>query len=145
MNPNDVAAILAKCAAYDNRTPAQATVAAWTEALEDMPVADALKFVADHYAQSREWIMPADLNIAWKRIRTERQRAISEAERPQPPQDATTEQFLAFRRGVTNAISRGQPVNELQAAGYAAIGRPVPVIEPTTNRVIDLDQIGQTA
>lgn len=143
MNPQDAAALLAKCAAFDNRQPTKATTLAWSEALEDMPLVDALKFVTDHYATSREWIMPSDLNAAWRQLRRERQLQIPEAQRPVPPQDATGPEFVKFRQAVSRAIGRGATPDQAEKVAYAAIGRPLPAIEATRTHQINTDQIGK--
>lgn len=145
MNQTDVTTILAKCSAYDNRKPAQATVAAWMDALDDMPLADALQFVTDHYRVSRDWIMPADLNREWQQLRAARQRAISEADRPVAPGDLSPEQFLTFRRALTRAVSEGVPVGGLATVAYAAIGREPEPKQITQTHHIDYTQIGHTA
>ena len=73
MTPQEAAVVLGKCAAYDNRRPDPATTAAWAEALDpNLTLADALAIVRDHYAESRDWIMPADINHRSRDIRRQR-------------------------------------------------------------------------
>lgn len=73
MTPDDTKTVLAKCAAFDNRNPDRMAVAAWTEALDqDVTLQDALAAVSQHYAITREWIMPADINTRTRNIRRAR-------------------------------------------------------------------------
>lgn len=142
MNLKDATTVLGKCSAFDNRQPTQATALAWSEALADMPVRDALDFVTTHYASSREWIMPADINREWRALRRARQQAVPDAQRPLPPQDLTGSEYLAFRRAVSRAISRGLPLPDVEVAAYAAIGRTPSIEAPTHHYEINTDQIG---
>jgi len=78
MNEADVVEVLASAAAFDARlTPpskedARRRVAAWFAALaKDMPPQFALERIAKHYSRSREVVMPADLNDAWRQAKHE--------------------------------------------------------------------------
>ena len=142
MNLQDVATVLAKCVAYDNRTTTDATVLAWHEALDDMPLQDALNAVRDHYATSREWIMPSDLNQAYHALKRARLNAIPQARRPLPPQDSTPEENLIFHRAVLKAIADGMDAAGAAQAGNQAIGY-TPQIEQTQTHEIPTSQIGK--
>lgn len=88
MTPGDTARVLAKAAAFDQRTVGQADVAAWHEALSDVDATDALAAVTRHYAANEQRLMPvhvrriaADLARERHRIaREERERRAIEAE-----------------------------------------------------------------
>lgn len=58
MTPGDIARVLAKAAAFDQRTVGAADVAAWHEAVGDLEVGDALAAVTRHYSASTQRIMP---------------------------------------------------------------------------------------
>jgi hypothetical protein len=59
--------LLATCAAYDRRTIGKTDAVAWHAVVGDLPFADAQQAVFAHYAESREWIMPADVRQRVKR------------------------------------------------------------------------------
>jgi hypothetical protein len=61
MTPEDVIDVLAKAAAFDQRTVGQADILAWHEILQKLDRDDALAAVTRHYAESRERLMPADV------------------------------------------------------------------------------------
>jgi hypothetical protein len=59
--------LLATCAAYDRRTIGEADAVAWHAVVGDLPFAEAQQAVFAHYAESREWIMPADVRTRVRR------------------------------------------------------------------------------
>lgn len=61
MTPAETTRVLAKCAAYDNRTVGKVDIASFQEAIGDLDYDDALQAVSDHYRIHGEWIMPADI------------------------------------------------------------------------------------
>lgn len=67
MKPSEVAALLSMIVFYDPRIQYdEGKLAAWSSALvDDMPLQFAREAVNNHYAKSREAIMPADINEAW--------------------------------------------------------------------------------
>lgn len=78
MNPSEAANLLAMAAAYDGRmrlsntAEIQVQAIAWAAALDERITFDAgRELVIEHYAASREVIMPANLNQAWWRKRAE--------------------------------------------------------------------------
>lgn len=86
MNPIDIGNVLAKAAAFDQRTVGQADILAWHEALQDLDAGDALAAVTRHYASSEQRIMPVHV----RRIATELRRQRRELEREQENQRALT-------------------------------------------------------
>jgi len=60
------------CAAFDNRTPTRIAAEAWAAALADVRLPDAKAAITDHYANTRDWVMPADVRSGVQRIRTDR-------------------------------------------------------------------------
>lgn len=61
MTPQETGKLLGICAAYDNRAADEAAVYAWYRVLGKLPYAACESAVVAHYAESREWIMPADV------------------------------------------------------------------------------------
>lgn len=72
MTPEDVIDVLAKAAAFDQRTVGQADVLAWHEILQRLERDDALAAVTRHYAESRERLMPADVLRHARSVREDR-------------------------------------------------------------------------
>jgi len=112
--------VLTKAAAYDRRTIGRAEVMAWYEALGDVDLADALEAVADHYAESTDWLMPAHVRRLTAEIGRERARAVAaetealaieaECERTdlRPLRDRSPE-IQAFVRRVRDVLPAGDP------------------------------------
>lgn len=59
--------LLATCAAYDRRTIGKTDAVAWHAVVKDLPFGDAQQAVFDHYSESREFIMPADVRTRVRR------------------------------------------------------------------------------
>lgn len=74
MTPAETAKVLAKAAAYDQRTVGQFDVMAWHEVLADLDYADALASVARHYRDRADRIMPSHVRDRVREIRVERAR-----------------------------------------------------------------------
>lgn len=77
MTPGDTARVLAKAAAFDQRTIGEADVRAWHEVLSDLHPADALAAVTEHYTETDQRIMPVHvrrraITIGAERLRLER-------------------------------------------------------------------------
>lgn len=80
MKASDAAVVLATAAAFDRRQVSELDAEAWHAAfaaagLADLTVEDARAAVVAHYAQTREWLMPADVIGYCKRIRRDRIKA----------------------------------------------------------------------
>lgn len=61
MKAAEVAKVLAKCAAYDQRTIGEVDVLAWLEILDTTEFTDGLEAVTRHYRTSGDRAMPADI------------------------------------------------------------------------------------
>lgn len=72
MNRSDTAQLLAMIQAFDRRTIGDTDVLAWHDALTDTDYTDAQTAVRQHFRESREWIMPADVRARVKATRDER-------------------------------------------------------------------------
>jgi hypothetical protein len=80
MTPDEVAVVLSKASAFDQRTIGEADVMAWHEVLADIPVDDALQAVTDHYRENATRLWPADLRRLATQIDHKRRGAIRRAE-----------------------------------------------------------------
>lgn len=138
MTPQEAAVVLGKCAAYDNRRPDPATTAAWAEALDpNLTLADALAIVRDHYAESRDWIMPADINHRSRDIRRQRiKNALNN-------QTLTTDGLgdephleIAWRKALMRGLGDGLDLDAASSAAWQSIGRtPPPELETSSRNV----------
>lgn len=111
MTPADTARVLAKAAAFDQRTVGAADVASWHEVLHDLDVADALAAVTTHFRETTDRLMPAHirriaLSLASQRAGAERrahldaQRAVESTETvDRTPEVAELVDQLARRMG----------------------------------------------
>ena len=78
MGRSEAAKILTLCAVYDRRTIGESDVAAWGDVLNLVRFEDAAVAVRQHYAASREWVMPCDVLTGVKRLRAERLARVSD-------------------------------------------------------------------
>ena len=72
MTLGDMARVLAKAAAYDQRTIGETDVRAWHEAIGDLDFADAHAAVTRHYRDHTERIMPAHVRRIVGELKAER-------------------------------------------------------------------------
>lgn len=124
MTPQEAAKVLAKASAYDNRQPNEVAPIAWSEALDrDLPLADALRIVSEHYRDERAWIMPADINRRWRTLGKTR---LAEAERlglPEAPDDIADDPqaWITWKRTQIRAIKAGATHEQAEALAARAI------------------------
>lgn len=59
MTPQEVAKVVARIQAGDNRTVDQVTLAHWGETIGHLPFADALEAVVMHFRENAAYLMPA--------------------------------------------------------------------------------------
>jgi len=120
VTPAEVARVLAKASAFDQRTIGETDVAAWHEILGRLDYADALGAVTRHYTETRERIMPADVIRHARSIREDR-RGKGVAGRPEalalPSRYETDEERnVRIAAGVTRCRDALQPVMDMLAA-----------------------------
>lgn len=72
----DTGKVLLTIQAFDNRTITEEMTLLWHELLEPYTLQDCIRAVKDHYAESRDWLMPADVISRVKQIRAERAGAV---------------------------------------------------------------------
>lgn len=85
MTPTEAAALLTVAAAFDNRKPDPDAATAWALALDGIRFHDARDVIVQHYRDSRDWIMPADVIKGVNRVRIKRLEAFDSATRLEPP------------------------------------------------------------
>lgn len=141
MTPAQAATVLALAAAFDNRTVGEANAIAWSEALDErVALDDAKQIVVDHYARTREWIMPSDINTASAALRRDR---LSRMRTPEPPADLSVTDELVWQRVYRAAIGDGFEHDEADARACAELGIVRPEQITSTRPVLAL--VEQTA
>lgn len=126
MTPQEAAKVLAKASAYDNRQPNEAAPLAWAEALDrDLPLADALRIVSEHYQDERTWIMPADVNRRWRTLGKTRLANAERLDLPEAPDGIADnpQAWLTWKRTQIRAIKAGATPAQAQAQATKAIER----------------------
>jgi hypothetical protein len=123
MNPAEVARVLAKAAAFDQRTVGAADVAAWHEAIGDLDAGDALAAVTRHYRSADQRIMPSHLRQLVVEIDRERRRALREAEEAKALEAAEAARQHTEDRSAEIAAFVGQ-VRDVLPPGDPAVLRP---------------------
>jgi hypothetical protein len=127
VKPSEVATLLAKCAAYDRRTIGEADVAAWHDALRDVPFGDASTAVTEHYVRVSDWIGVSDVRNGVRRIRAERLARAGSAPPPDVDPDDVPAYLDAYRRQRRRLADGGvlPPVGELPARDVTPLLRRV--------------------
>lgn len=100
MNHAQTARLLAKVAAFDNRDVGDVIIAAWFEALGDLDFEACLSAVTFHFAESKQWLMPAHIREIVRPI-TERlpsARPLAEHFKDMPETDRTGPGYVEFQR-----------------------------------------------
>ncbi len=115
MTPSQTAELLAMCSAFDRRTVGSMDVTAWHRVLGDVDHTDAQRAVADHYSDSRDWIMPADIRRRVKALRAARITTAHAVYDGRP--DETGAQSAAAIRHLAAAAAAGRlPAQPIRAA-----------------------------
>lgn len=113
MTADEVGKLLGLMALADNRKPPEddegrkAMIGFWLGMIGDLSYADAVQAVRDHYRESREWIMPADVRRGVKAIRQARLDAAGPTEIPPELADRPIEAREWLQR-TRDAIADGQ-------------------------------------
>lgn len=113
MKRSEAALLLAKIAAYDRRTVGDSDIEAWAEALDgQVTLQDAMTAIRDHFRETTDWLMPADVIRRAKMLRILRIRA---AGVPELPPDLTQQQEREWIRRYHANLARHDPPDALQA------------------------------
>ena len=118
VNPSEAARVLAVGATYDprlnppSREDSLARAQAWSLALDpDLNEADAVQLVIDHYRDHSTAILPATVNLAWRRRKADRaererstralteQRSAASTAVPMPPEIRAAIHSIIHRTG----------------------------------------------
>lgn len=126
MTPSETAELLATVQAYTGRTVGTVDVAAWHEALNDLPLDASRRAVVRHYTNSTDWIMPAHVRRLVKAERADRVARTIEMPPDADPDDI--EAYLdALRDGRTRTAGGGRaiPAQALEQQ-FRAVPRATP-------------------
>lgn len=74
MNEIETGKLLTFISGLDNRKISKEVVLAWHQLLDDTHFDDAIEAAKQHYRESREWLMPADLVKGAQRVRYQNER-----------------------------------------------------------------------
>jgi hypothetical protein len=137
VNIEDVGLVLAKLAAFDQRTVGNADLLAWHEVIGHMDVQDCLAAVTEHYRESANRAMPADIRriaISLRDARHSRERVTErrEAIESGPTVRDRSAEVTALVASV--AASLPQPTNHDRALARARRDRGRPYQAPTKER-----------
>lgn len=107
--------MLALCAAFDQRTTGTADVVAWLEVIGDITHADAAQAVKDHYRETRERVMPADIRERVRAMRLARVKDVQDVDlvRDIDPEDTGT--WVRVLQARRRAVLDGVPVEQAKA------------------------------
>jgi hypothetical protein len=138
MTPADAAELLAYAAAFDNRSTSEIAARAWAEALDPrVLLADGRRVVVEHYARTREWIMPSDINTAATRLRRER---LDRMATPEPPEslDGDPALEIPWQRAYRAAIGDGHDEQRADEIACATVGVRRPAVITAVRPVAQL-------
>lgn len=119
LTPEQVQRVLALCAAFDNRTPQTAVVAAWTQVFAqdgELTLHDALAAVTQHYATETIWIMPAHIRRIAEQIRRARRATLPPVEELMAGVDPDDPRWSEIRREREQQYLTGQRAITTQGA-----------------------------
>lgn len=138
MEPGEVGKLLGLMAMADNRKPPDeddeeawnAMIAFWLTQIGDLTYDDCAQAISEHYRETREWIMPADIRRRVKAIRAKR---ISGSVVEPPPGELADQPGPAYFAALQQNIQRAgdghaPPADEVPLAlppGQRAGGPPV--------------------
>ena len=146
MNAADAQTLLAMAAAYDNRTASAIAARAWSKALNDVVnLADAEAVLVEHYARTRDWVMPSDINNGVTLIRRNR---TSRIETPQPPETIDGDDVarqIEWVRAYTRHVGDGMDDDTAFSAACDSVGVRLPALESAPRPVGALvEQLART-
>lgn len=106
MTKAETAELLALITAFDRRTTGQADIEAWHLVIGDLEPADCAEAVRQHFARSREWLMPVDVRQGVARIYRDRLTALGDVAPDADPDDPQA--YLAALRAQRHAVATGK-------------------------------------
>lgn len=126
MRPSEAGILLTMCATFDRRTVGEADAEAWSVTLDGIELEDGKTAIVEHYRESRDWIMPADIRRIVKRIRRERIRNHTEFVPPEwlDQMEPGPEFDLAYKRWLQGAYADLAAGREPEEGDKAALDAP---------------------
>ncbi|MFD1505270.1 hypothetical protein FE374_09325 [Georgenia yuyongxinii] len=124
MKPSEAAKVLTYVAAFNGRTVGKTDAMAWADALHpDVTYEDAKTAVAQHFAESTDWCMPAHINQRVKTIWRERVDAIGGAVPPPPDSiaDRPGHCYSEWHQVFLRAVKIGATPEEADQQACAAV------------------------
>jgi hypothetical protein len=122
MTPAEGATLLGVAAAFDNRKPDADAATAWAMALDGLRFVDCRDAIVAHYRNETEWIMPAMIRAAVRRIRSKR---IDEHPPLVPPPGLDDAGEMAWLAEATKRVGDGEQVDSEAAFGELVTGPQV--------------------
>ena len=116
MTPEETGKLLARAALIDNRKVDTPTVIAWHQIVGDLRYADCEQAVIGHYAETREWIMPADIRIRVKEARHQRIKDAGGVPAPPPELLDDPAAYSAALQAAATALADGRDPQAAMAA-----------------------------
>lgn len=81
MNPSEAAVLLSKVSANDNREVTESAARAWSEALFDVDLRDALEYLPRYYREAtrdgKNWVYPGDVLTGVQELFKERRQTVA--------------------------------------------------------------------
>lgn len=108
MTPAEAAALLTVAAAFDNRKPDPDAAKAWSIALGDLPFTDCRDAIVAHYQRTTDWLMPAHVIGAVKKVRRDR---LEDAPPMTPPPGLDPVQTNAWLGWARGEVAAGRTVD----------------------------------
>lgn len=112
MNRAEAAKLLSFVSAYDRRTIGEADALAWADALHDVDYSDAAQAVREHFRESRDWLMPADVR---KRVKATREERLARTPVDAPAGELTDDarRYMASLNRNVRAIADGKNLDRV--------------------------------
>jgi hypothetical protein len=108
MTPAEASALLTVAAAFDNRKPDPDAAKAWSIALGDLPFVDCRDAIVAHYQRTTDWLMPAHVIGAVRKVRQNR---LEDAPVLTPPPGLTVAEYLTWLKGARARIAAGETID----------------------------------
>lgn len=122
MNTSDYGDLLRACAFYDNRKVTKEAAVAWAHAIKPyVTKADALQAIADHHAESTDYILPAHVNDRVRQVQRDR---LQRAGDPPMPGGLTWQREREWRERWCAAIKAGLDKDQAAAQASTVMGLP---------------------
>lgn len=137
MNASDCGDLLRACAFYDNRKVTKEAMAGWSQAIKSyVDKADALQAIAEHHANSADYILPVHVNDRVRAIQRER---LARAGTPPIPGDLTQAQEREWQLNWASYVRAG--ADKDHAAALASTDMDLPPELPMRERKAEMEAL----